>query len=162
MIIKLATLADLDSIWEIFRQIIATGDTYLFNPNMQKIDFQQYWFGSPIQTFVAEENGVIVGSYIIKPNQPDLGSHIANGSYIVSLDYQGRGIGKRLCEHSLQMAKSLGYMAMQFNMVVSTNEAAVHLWQKCGFQIIGTIPKGFRHQTLGFVDAFIMFRAIEQ
>jgi ribosomal protein S18 acetylase RimI-like enzyme len=73
---------------------------------------------------------------------------------------QGQGIGKEMCKHSLQEAKRLGFVAMQFNLVVSTNLAAVHLWEKLGFSIVGTIPIAFHHQELGYVDAYIMYQSL--
>jgi L-amino acid N-acyltransferase YncA len=113
------------------------------------------------ETYVAEENGTILGAYIIKPNHPGLASHVANASYIVSTDARGKGVGKLMGEHSIQQAKQSGYLAMQFNIVVSTNQPAVTLWQKLGFTIIGTTPKGFKHRQLGFVDTYIMYRSLE-
>ncbi len=101
-------------------------------------------------------------TYIIKPNQTGLGSHIANCSYMVCPDARGKGVGRLICEHSITEAQQLGYKAMQFNLVVSTNHAAVALWQKCGFKIIGTIPEGFKHQSLGYVDAHIMYRKLSK
>jgi ribosomal protein S18 acetylase RimI-like enzyme len=73
---------------------------------------------------------------------------------------RGKGIGGKLCEHSLGIAKEIGYKGMQFNIVVSTNTNAVELWKKFGFRIIGAIPGGFNHIRLGYVDAYIMFREI--
>lgn len=152
---------DYEPIWDIFSSVIATGDTYVFNPDTPQSDLRDYWFAASMDTFVAEENGKIVGTYFIKPNQIGLGSHIANCGYMVSPKYQGQGIGRLLCEHSLAFAKSKGYLGIQFNIVVSTNEKAVKLWQQFGFQIIGTTPKGFRHQKLGLVDTYIMFKDLE-
>ncbi|HNI05943.1 MAG TPA: GNAT family N-acetyltransferase [Flavobacteriales bacterium] len=149
---------DLEPVWEIFRKVIATGDTYVFDPHTSRDDLPKHWFASYMDTFVAEDHGAVVGTYIIKPNQIDLGSHIANCSYMVDPNCHGRGIGKLLCEHSIQFAKEKGYIGIQFNIVVSTNEAAVRLWQKFGFTIIGTTPKGFRHKDLGLVDTYIMFK----
>jgi ribosomal protein S18 acetylase RimI-like enzyme len=160
MLLREATLQDYDGIWDIFHQVIQTGDTYVFSPNTPKEDLAKLWFAPYMKTFVAEENGQILGTYFIKPNQIDLGSHIANCGYMVHPDTRGKGIGKILCEHSLQIAKALGYQAIQFNIVVSTNHVAVNLWKKLGFEIIGTIPKGFKHLQLGFVDAYIMYQEI--
>ena len=115
-----------------------------------------------LDTFVAvDDNGEILGTYIIKPNQIDLGSHIANCSYMVNPKYHSRGTGKLLCEHSIQFAIDKGYLGIQFNIVVSTNAIAVELWKKYGFEIIGTTPKGFRHKTLGLVDTYIMFKDLQ-
>ena len=114
-----------------------------------------------MKTYVAEEDGRVIGTYFIRPNQPGLGAHIANCGYMVHQATRGKGIGWQMCEHSLEIAKELGYTGMQFNIVVSTNTKAVELWKKLGFRIIGTIPGGFRHVELGYVDAHIMFREIK-
>ena len=111
-------------------------------------------------TFVAEMDGKILGTYIIKPNQIDRGNHIANCSYMVHPNVQGKGIGKQLCQHSIEFAKESGYFAIQFNMVVSTNVGAVKLWEALGFRIIGTTPGGFRHPSIGLVDTYIMFQKL--
>lgn len=149
---------DFDKIWEIFENVISTGDTYVFDPNTPKSSLDKHWFAEYMNTFVAVDKDEILGTYIIKPNQIDLGSHIANCSYMVNPKHHGRGTGKLLSEHSIQFAKDNGYLGIQFNIVVSTNEGAVKLWEKFGFDIIGKTPKAFRHKTLGFVDAFIMYK----
>ncbi|MBN7815822.1 GNAT family N-acetyltransferase [Algoriphagus pacificus] len=149
---------DLDGIWEIFSKVIQTGDTYVFDPKTPKEKLSDLWFASSMDTFVLEnESGKIAATYFIKPNQIDLGNHIANCGYMVHPDEQGNGYGSMLCEHSIQFAKQKGYLGIQFNIVISTNHAAIHLWKKHGFEIIGTTPKGFRHSQLGFVDTFVMF-----
>ena len=160
MIIRPASPQDQDAVWEIFSAVIQTGDTYVFSPQTPRSDLPKHWFADYMQTYVAEENGQIVGTYILKPNQVDLGSHVANASYMVHPNAQGHGVGSQMCEHSLVLAKELGYSAMQFNIVVSTNQAAVMLWKKYGFEIIGTTPMGFNHQILGLVDTYIMYKAI--
>jgi GNAT superfamily N-acetyltransferase len=150
---------DYDSVWDIFANVISTGDTYVFDPKTPKKTLNKHWFADYMDTFVAvDDKDEIIGTYIIKPNQIDLGDHIANCSYMVNPKYHGYGVGKLLCEHSINFGKDKGFLAIQFNIVVSTNEAAVKLWQKFGFDIIGTTPKAFRHQTLGFVDAYIMYK----
>lgn len=149
---------DFDQVWDIFKSVITTGDTYVFNPNTPKDSLHKHWFADYMDTFVAVDNNEILGTYIIKPNQIDLGDHIANCSYMVNPKHQGRGTGKLLCEHSISYAKEKGFSGIQFNIVVSTNEAAVKLWQKFGFEIIGKTPRGFRHKTLGLVDTYIMFK----
>ncbi|WP_420603783.1 GNAT family N-acetyltransferase [Flagellimonas sp.] len=160
MNIRKATASDEDQVWEIFSEVIQTADTYVFDPNTPKSDLKKHWFADYMDTFVLEDQGKIHGTYIIKPNQIDLGNHIANCSYMVGPNAQGRGIGKKLCEHSIQFAKEKGYHAIQFNIVVSTNKGAVALWKKYGFEIIGTTPNGFRHPKLGLVDTFIMYKAL--
>ncbi|MFC2140173.1 GNAT family N-acetyltransferase [Candidatus Auribacterota bacterium] len=152
---------DVDAIWEIFHEVIIAGDTYVFDPNTSKDQFLKLWLAPHMATYVLEDDGKIIGTYALKPNQPDLGSHIANAAYMVPPEEQNRGIGRAMCEHSLKEAKILGYIGMQFNMVVSTNDAAISLWQQFGFSIIGTIPKGFRDTKLGYIDTHIMYKSLE-
>lgn len=160
--IRQATIDDFSHMWEIFHPIVAKGDTYLFTPNTS---FQEahdyYWSSKGFFNFVALLDGKIVGMYTVKANQLGLGSHVANASYMVHPDYQGRGIGSLMATHSIETAKNLGFKAMQFNMVVATNTQAVNAWKKTGFTIVGTLPKVFNHQTLGYVDAYVMHRFLE-
>ena len=151
-----ATDAHADAIWHIFREVIAAGDAYVFEADTTREAFLAYWFAA--HAYVAIENDEVLGSYLLKPNQPGRGSHVANASYMVASTARGKGIGGLMCDHSLHQAKSLGFRAMQFNIVVSTNAAAVALWQKHGFAIVGTVPAAFRHESMGYVDAHVMFR----
>lgn len=111
-----------------------------------------------------DDDGTILGTYVLKPNQPGLGSHVCNCGYVVAPAGRGRGIGAALCEHSQGAARALGFRSMQFNFVVSTNTGAVHLWQKMGFQIVGTLPGAFRHKdkVQGEVDAYVMFKRLDR
>ena len=152
--------SDFEAVWNIFKEVITTEDNFVFSKNTTHEEFKIIWFGINKDTFIVEENGTILGSYFIKPNQPDLGSHIANCGYMVSAQARGKGLGSILCDHSIQFAKTKGYIGIQFNIVVSTNLAAVHLWEKHGFEIIGTTPKGFNHNKLGLVDSYIMYKAL--
>lgn len=158
--IRQATLNDYDGVWDIFKLVIQTEDTYVFDKDTPKEDLQKHWFASYMHTYIWEENGQILGTYILKPNQIDAGNHIANASYMVHPNAFGKGIGKELCKHSIDQAKALGFRGMQFNLVVSTNTRAVRLWQYFGFKIIGTIPEGFKHSTRGYVDAYIMYKSL--
>jgi len=160
MVIRTATEKDFGPIWEIFYSVIQTGDTYVFHPDTPRSDLIKHWFATYMHTYVLEDQGRVCGTYILKPNQIDLGSHIANGSYMVHPDVRRKGFGEAMCKHSIEEARRLGFKAIQFNMIVSTNEPAVALWKKMGFEIIGTIPGGFRHLSKGFVDAYIMFRKL--
>jgi L-amino acid N-acyltransferase YncA len=156
---KADTEKDYDSVWEIFSNVIKTADTYVFDPDTPKESLTRLWFADNMDTFVAVDNeGSILGTYFIKPNQIDLGNHIANCGYMVSPLHQGRGVGQQMCEHSIAFAREKGYVGIQSNIVVSTNIHAVKLWKKYGFEIIGTTPKGFRHKELGLVDTYIMFK----
>lgn len=158
--IREAQKDDTEAIWAIFKAVIQTGDTYVFSPDTPRIDLDQYWLATHMLTYVAEVEGEVVGTYILKANHPGLGSHVANASYMVHPAAQGRGVGKAMCGHSLDEARRLGFRALQFNLVVSTNEVAVNLWRKMGFAIVGTLPEAFHHQDLGYVDAYVMYRPL--
>jgi len=158
LIIRKAEVADADAIWKIFHEVVAQGDTYTFDPAMSREEALAIWMAPQVYTFVATSDGEVVGTYFMRANQPGLGSHVANAGYMVKPGIYNRGIGRAMCEHSLQEAKRLGFLAMQFNIVVSTNKAAVALWQKLGFRILGTLPQAFRHREFGLVDAYVMHR----
>jgi L-amino acid N-acyltransferase YncA len=158
--IRPATRGDDDAIWQIFQAVIRPGDTYVFDPDMSREDALAYWFHSGTSTYVLEEEGSILGTYILRPNQPALGSHVANAAFMVAPTARGAGIGRRMGEHCLAEARAMGFRAMQFNFVVSTNAPAVRLWKQLGFEIVGTLPGAFRHATLGYVDAYVMFQKL--
>jgi L-amino acid N-acyltransferase YncA len=160
--IRPASDRDRDAVWSIFHAVIAEGDTYVFDPATPRDEALAYWFQAGAQSYVAELEGRVVGSYLLKPNQPGLGSHVANAAFMVSAQARGRGVGQAMGEHCLAEARRLGYRAMQFNFVVSTNESAVRLWERLGFRIVGTLPGVFRHRTRGFVDAHVMFRSLTE
>ena len=160
MEIRRALEADFEGIWEIFHEVVQGGDTYLYDPDTTKEQAYAIWMSKGLTTYVAVLDGQIVGTYILKPNHPGLGSHVANAGYMVKRGASGNGIGAALCEHSMEEARRQGFQAMQFNMVVSTNERAVALWQRMGFKIVGTLPKVFRHSRLGLVDAYVMHRPL--
>lgn len=160
MIIRIATEKDKDAVWDIIQAVISTGDTYVFSPDSPKEEMLQYWFHSDTLTYVAEDSDEIVGTFIIKENQPGLGSHVANASYMVSPKHRGKGIGRKMGVFSLSAARDVGYLSIQFNIVIKTNDIAVKLWQELGFDIIGEIPDAFRHSELGLTNAYIMSRKL--
>ena len=158
MTIRPATNADADALWRIFQAVVAGGDSYAFLPDTPQTEAVAYFLGPGIAAWVAETDGHVIGMYKLIPNHAGLGSHVANASFMVEPRAQGRGAGRMMAEHCLEQARRAGYTAMQFNFVVSTNTAAVELWKKLGFEIVGTLPKAFRHARLGHVDAFVMHR----
>jgi GNAT superfamily N-acetyltransferase len=160
-IIRLATMADRDAVMALFLDVISTGDTYAFAPTMSRTEAETVWFPSYGHTFVAERDGEILGTYLLKANQSGLGDHVANAGYMVARAASSQGIGTALCRHSLIEARRLGFRAMQFNFVVSTNTRAVELWQRLGFDIVGRVPGAFRHATLGDVDTYVMHRWLD-
>ncbi|WP_420559562.1 GNAT family N-acetyltransferase [Tepidicaulis sp.] len=160
MRIRKAETADKAAIWKILEPMIREGETFPLPRNMTEWEALEYWFGKGASVFVAEEAGNILGTYHLTPNQPGGGSHVANGGYVTAPEARGRGIARAMCLHSFDMAKTLGYRAMQYNLVVSTNEAAVHLWQDCGMKLIGRLPGAFHHPEKGDVDALVMYRTL--
>jgi GNAT superfamily N-acetyltransferase len=152
----------LSGIWPILREVVRAGDTFVFSPEIDETSARQLWMlPAPAAVFVAvdEQNGAIVGSSFVRPNQPGLGGHVANAAFMVAPSAAGQGVGRALGEHAIQWARQAGFAAMQFNFVVSTNMRAIALWKNLGFSIVGTIPQAFQHQGLGRkVDAFVMHR----
>jgi GNAT superfamily N-acetyltransferase len=152
----------LTGIWPILREVVRAGDTFAFSPDIDEASARQQWMlPAPAAVFVAvdEQNGAIVGSSFVRPNQPGLGGHVANAAFIVATSAAGHGVGRALGEHAMEWARQTGFAAMQFNFVVSTNTRAIALWKNLGFSIVGTIPQAFQHQGLGRkVDAFVMHR----
>jgi ribosomal protein S18 acetylase RimI-like enzyme len=179
-----ATTKDRDAVWKIFHQVVAAGDTYALDPKMSREEALAYWFRSDTRTYVAElhrqsvgdavgfpgtatpsptggmKDQVIVGTYILRPNQLGPGSHVANAAFMVASDAQGCGVGRAMAEHCLSEARRMGFRAMQFNFVVSTNTSAIHLWKHLDFQVVGTLPGAFRHPQKGYVDVYVMYRSL--
>lgn len=160
MHIRPAHATDAPSIWRIIGPTIRAGETYALDPDMSEADALAYWLGEDRQTFVAEEDGRIIGTYYIRPNQAGGGRHICNCGYMTSADASGRGVARAMCSHSLEHARERGFRGMQFNFVVATNTRAVALWQSLGFEIVGRLPQAFHHPKLGYVDALVMFRPL--
>jgi len=158
VLIRPATDRDKDAIWTIIEPIIRAGETYTLPHKMDKKAAIEYWQCEAHEVFVAEENGDIVGTYFLQANQQGGGGHVANCGYMTAVTATGRGVARAMCAHSLDCARERGFRAMQFNFVVSTNGRAVNLWQRFEFAIVGTLPKAFLHPTLGYVDAYIMYR----
>lgn len=159
--IREAAASDSTSIWAIFHAVVLRGDTYAFEPATTREEGLAYWLHPSNRCYVAGREGTIVGTYILRANQPGLGSHVANAAFMVSPDARGMGLGRAMGEHALNEARRLGFVAMQFNFVVSTNEPAVALWKQLGFTIVGTLPGAFRHREKGLVDAYVMFRPLD-
>ena len=152
---------DWSDIWSIIEPVFRAGETYAFSPEITKEEAYKVWVIIPAETFVAtDESNNILGTYYLKPNQPALGSHVCNCGYIVNVNARGKGVASAMCEHSQRKAVARGFRAMQYNLVVSTNEGAVRLWKKHGFEVIGTLPKAFCHPQLGFVDAYVMYKQL--
>jgi L-amino acid N-acyltransferase YncA len=161
MTIRPARTTDFDAMWRIFQAIVAAGTTYVFDRDTSRDDALAYFVGPGIASWVAEDDGRIVAMYKLVPNRRDRGSHVANASFMVDPDHAGRGVGKAIGRHCLREARRAGFLAMQFNFVVSTNTRAVVLWQTLGFEIVGRVPNAFRHSELGLVDVYVMYRSLD-
>jgi L-amino acid N-acyltransferase YncA len=155
-----ATPADHPAIWKVLEPVIRAGETYTLPCDMSEADALAYWFSPGNEVFVAENQTEIVGTYYLRANQQGGGSHIANCGYITAPWATGRGIGRAMCQHSLEQAKQRDFRAMQFNFVVSTNEVAIRIWKSLGFWTLAQIPEAFHHPTEGLVPALVMYRKL--
>jgi len=160
MEIRKAADADKTAVWKIIKEVIASGDTYVFEPETPQAEMLDYWFSPEKFNYVAVNGDDVVGAFWLKANQPGLGSHVGNAAYIVSSAAKGKGVGRRMAEYSLDEARRLGFESMQFNFVVKSNDVAVKLWKSVGFEVIGEIPDAFRHRTNGMTNAYIMYRKL--
>ncbi len=151
--------ADWPALWCVIRPVFRAGETYAYAPDISEADARAVWVEAPAATWVAvDDAGAVVGTYYLKPNQPTLGAHVCNCGYIVAEQARGQGIASALCEHSQEEARRQGFLAMQYNLVVSMNTSAVRLWKRHGFELVGTLPGAFRHPRQGLVDAHIMYK----
>jgi L-amino acid N-acyltransferase YncA len=158
-VIRPATPDDFAVIWAIFQAVVAAGDTFAFTAATTREQFAALWLNPPAHAYVALREGRVAGSYYLKPNQPGLGDHVANGGYMVDPAARGGGVGRAMGAHSIDEARRLGFSAMQFNFVVASNPA-VKLWQELGFAIVGTVSGAFRHARLGPTAIHLMHRAL--
>jgi ribosomal protein S18 acetylase RimI-like enzyme len=160
MIIRNACPSDADAIWSILEPTIRAGETYTLPQEMDRDEALAYWFSAPHSVFVAEEDSEVLGTYYLRANQQGGGAHVGNCGYMTAGRASGRGVATAMCAHSLEQARSHGFRAIQFNFVVSSNLAAIHLWEKFGFATVGRLPGAFLHPTLGYVDALVMYRTL--
>ena len=161
MTIREATENDFDAIWPIFNEIVSAGETYAYPPETTKEEALHLWMQLPRKTYVVEDHDLILGTYYIKTNQGGPGSHVCNCGYMVSSKARGKGLATAMCEHSKKVAVKLGYKAMQFNFVAASNEGAIRLWRKLGFETVGRLPKAFNHPVQGYIDALVMYQWLE-
>lgn len=158
--IRAASERDADAIWALVSEAIESGAELACRPGTPREEVMPSWLGAGRHAFVAEREGEVVGAYVLKANQPGLGSHVANGTYVVSARHRGCGIGREIGADSLVRARSLGFRALQFNLVVAANESAVSLWRGLGFERVGTLPAAFELPDGSYADALVMFRAL--
>jgi L-amino acid N-acyltransferase YncA len=160
MTIRPAASSDNDAIWSILEPTIRSAETYTLPQDMDREQALAYWYASGHTVFVADEGGEVLGTYYLRANQKGGGGHVGNCGYMTAAKASGRGVATAMCAHSLEYARSVGFRAMQFNFVVSSNLPAIHLWQKFGFATVGRLPGAFLHPSLGYVDALVMYRTL--
>jgi L-amino acid N-acyltransferase YncA len=159
MQIREYTDTDWPSVWPIFREVVAAGDTFAYDPGWSSEQAKTVWAEAPPgRTVVACDGSRVLGTAKMGPNRPGPGSHVSTASFMVAGDGRGRGVGRALGEDALSWAREQGYAAMQFNAVVESNHVAVRLWQALGFRIVGTVPEAFEHPKLGRVGLHVMHR----
>ena len=162
MIIQETVNSDFNKIWPIFHEIASTGETYAYPTDISKDEAKKLWMDLPRKTFIVVDNDNVIGTYYIKTNQSGPASHVCNCGYMVSSQARGKGIATMMCQHSQKVALELGYKAMQFNFVASSNTGAIKLWNKLGFKTVGTLPKAFNHPKLSYIDALVMYKWLEE
>jgi len=158
--IRLATAEDADGIWALLQEAFRPGDTYAIDPDINRADALALWCDLPAATYVVDQGGAIVGTYYIKTNQQGGGAHVCNCGYIVGVTARGQGLATQMCKASQTQARGLGYTAMQFNFVLTSNTGAVRLWDRLGFATVGRIPAAFDHPAEGLVDALVMHKPL--
>lgn len=151
IVVRKYSIYDLEEMTKIWNLVVMEGK-YFPQENSLSIKEAEAFFAEQTYTGVAEVDGVIVGLYILHPNNIGRCGHIANASYAVKTDQRGKHIGENLVMHSLEMAIESKFRIMQFNAVVANNKGAISLYKKLGFKELGTIPGGFKMDDGTFVD----------
>ncbi len=155
--------ADWPKAWAIIEPVFRAGETYAVPTDISETQARRLWVENAVASFVAvDEDDEVLGTYYLKGNQAGPGSHVCNCGYIVSPRARGRGIASAMCEHSQVEAVRRGFRAMQYNLVVATNVGAIRVWEKHGFEIVGTLPGAFEHPGDGYVDAHVMYKVLAE
>ena len=160
MLIRPITEADWPAVYPVFREVVAAGETYAYPEGLSSSEAHDLWVESPpgVTVVAVSDDGTVLGSAKSGPNRPARGSHVATASFMVAEGARGLGVGRALGEWVLAWARERGYAAMQFNAVVETNVAAVHLWRELGFEVVGTVPEAFSSRSQGRVGLHVMHR----
>lgn len=158
--IRRATPDDAPTLWALLKPVFRAGDTYAIERDIGRDAALDYWLGGSHLAFLAEDAGTPLGTYYICPNQRGGGAHVCNCGFVTAPAARGRGVARAMLAHALDTGREMGFAAMQFNFVVSTNIRAIEIWQSAGFDAVGRLPGAFRHPQAGFVDALVMFRRL--
>ena len=158
--IRPSATADDDALWSMLRPVFRAGDTYAVEPDIDRAGALAFWTGAPHEVWMAEADGAALGTYYLQPNQRGGGDHVCNCGFVTAAAARGQGVARAMLEHSLETAKTAGFAAMQFNFVLATNTRAIAIWESYGFDVVGRLPKAFRHPEAGNVDALVMFKTL--
>lgn len=151
---------DEEELYQIFREVVESGSQFPYECSSTK-EFRQQFFAPHGKVYVCHTlAGEVVGGFFLKANFSGRSSHIANAAYMIHSTYRGKGVGSLLIKASLHLAKDLGFQAMQFNMVLSQNRLAVKLYQKLGFNIVGTLPEAVRNPDGSYQDGYVLHRKL--
>lgn len=159
--IRPAAPEDDAAIWTMLEPVFRAGETYCLPRDIGRDAALAYWSGAPHEVFVAGAGGRALGSYFLTPNQQGGGAHVCNCGFVTAAAAAGRGVARAMLSHALETARMRGFRAMQFNFVVSTNSRAVDIWARAGFDTVGRLPGAFLHPQLGYVDALVMYRRLD-
>lgn len=151
---------DENALYEMFREIVDSGSQFPYESSSRDEFYCQFLNPSTHVYVCRSDSGEPVGAFCLRANYSGRSSHIANASYMVKSTHRGQGIGSLLVQASLQLAEQSGFSAMQYNMVLSQNLPAVKLYQKFGFQTIGTIPQAIRNPDGSYQDGLILYRSL--
>jgi L-amino acid N-acyltransferase YncA len=156
--IRPASDGDWPQIWPILSAIVAAGETYAYPEDLTSEQASDLWLERPPGlTVVLEERGRVLGTAKMGPNRPARGDHVGTASFMVDPAAQGAGVGRALAAYAVDWHREHGYAGIQFNAVVETNAAAVHLWESLGFRVVGTVPGAFRSASHGRVGLHVMY-----
>ncbi len=155
------TERDWVEVWRVLQPAFRAGESYPLPRDVSEEDARRYWIKTDGYNAVARDSaGLVIGVYYLRPDQGGPGDHICNAGYVIAEAARGKGYATALCLQSQDQAREMGFRGMKFNLVVSSNAAAIKAWKKAGMEIIATVPGAFRHPALGFVDANVMFKSL--
>ncbi len=155
------TDADWPDVWRVLKPAFRAGESYPLPRDVSEAGAKRYWIKTDGYNAVARDTaGAVAGVYYLRPDQGGPGAHICNAGYVIAEEARGKGYATELCRQSQDLARALGFLGMKFNLVVATNGAAITAWKRAGMEIVGTVPEAFLHPVDGFVDAYIMYRAL--
>jgi GNAT superfamily N-acetyltransferase len=156
--IREARAQDWPRIWPIIHDVVTEQQTFAYDPAMTEDQARPIWLvAPPARVVVALDGDRVVGTANMYANRPGPGSHVASGSLMVDASARGLGIGRALTTDLVDWARRTGFSAVQFNAVVETNTAAVHIYESLGFVTLGIAPGAFRHPIHGDVGLRIMW-----